>query len=74
MLLTLLREEAVCKTLGWRKAQLDRADKDSWPLKLRTMKHSNERHRAIEARQREEVLARLSHVSPERLDELLRGR
>lgn len=53
---------------------LARANPNEMALRLQPMKHFNERHRAIEARQQKEVLAQLSRLSPERLEELLRER
>ena len=72
--LGLLQRDSVCKALGLHTFEFDRAKPNEMTLKLRPMKYSNERHRALDARRQKEVLALLSRASPARLEELLRGR
>ena len=70
----LLRRPAVCEALGLKSYDFDRLAPNDMTLKMRPMKYSNERHRAIQERQQKEVLARLSRLTPSRLDDLLRDR
>ena len=71
-LLALLRRDSVCQALGLKAFEFDRADPSDFMLKLRPLKYTNARHRAIDERRQKDVLTRLSHLSPERLEELLR--
>lgn len=70
--LGLLRRESVCKALCLDGVEFDRANRSDMTLKLRPLTHANERHRMVEARRQKAVLSRLSRVSPQRLEELLR--
>lgn len=70
----LLRRDSVRQALGLEPYQFDRVKKDELMLKLRPLKHSNERHRLLEARRQKEVLTQLSRLSPARLQSLLQER
>ncbi len=71
-LVTLLKRESVCKAIGLYPFDFDRANPSDFMLKLRPLKYTNARHRAIDERRQKDVLTRLSHLSPERLEELVR--
>lgn len=74
VLLELLKEENVCKAVGLTPARLDRAKPSESPLKCRSARHSLLRSAALEEHRQQRIMERLSRVSPERLEELLRGR
>ncbi|MBK9240526.1 MAG: hypothetical protein IPL75_09755 [Acidobacteria bacterium] len=64
----------MCKAIGLYPFDFDCGNASDFLLKMRPLKYSNARHRAIEERRHKDVLTRLSHLSPERLDELVRER
>lgn len=68
----LLKRDSVCKAIGLYPSDFDRANPSDFMLTLRPLKYTNARHRAIDERRQKEVLTRLSHLSPERLEELTR--
>lgn len=72
-LLELLKEEKVCKAIGIAPARLDRAKPSDSPLKYRSARHYNLRTEALRERRQKDIMERLSRVSPEQLEELLRG-
>lgn len=74
LLLELLKEEKVCQAIGLTPERFDRAKPNDSPLKYRSARHYNIRSAALRERREKDVMERLSRVSPERLDELLRGR
>ena len=73
-LVGLLRRDTVSKAMGLNALEFDRANANDLTLQMRPLKHFNERRRRVEERRQKEVLTRLTQMSPERLDELCRGR
>jgi len=73
VLLELLKEEKVCKAIGLHPLQLERATPSDAPMMFRRARHENLRNRALKEHREKAIMERLSRVSPERLDELLRG-
>jgi len=73
VLLELLKEEKVCKAIGLHPLQLERATPSDAPMMFRRARHENLRHKTLKEHREKAVIERLARVSPERLDELIRG-
>lgn len=73
-LLGLLRQKRIQQALGVSDIDFLRTEPMQMAVEIRTMKHSNARHRAVAKLRQDEVLSRLARVSPARLDALLRER
>jgi hypothetical protein len=73
-LLDLMRRKPIQQFLGIKDIDFLLTEPRKMAVEIRTMKHSNERHRAIATLRRNEVLSRLERVSPARLADLLRER
>jgi hypothetical protein len=72
-LLRTLREEHVGGKLGLRDAEFARANPTDMPMGVRTMKHSNARHRAETRLREQDALNKVARIPAETLDELVRG-
>ena len=68
----LLGSDSACRALGLSQSDLDLAAPSPSPLEIRTFNRRSDRLSAIRDLEREAVLDRLTRVTPEKLDELLR--
>ncbi len=64
---------SLCKAIGLHPLQLERATPSDAPMMFRRARHENLRHKTLKEHREKAVMERLARVSPERLDELIRG-
>jgi hypothetical protein len=74
VLLELLKADGVAKAIGLHPRQLERANPSDTPIEFRRARHNIRRSEALEAARRADVMERLTRVSPERLEQILRER